>query len=84
MSTLETREKAPIDEWQTEMLLKALKVRRVQLYITGLNEKVLKDVYVEPVPPVEEAVMARMTAQDDFEIAVVPEGRTLSHFLITY
>jgi nickel-dependent lactate racemase len=74
MSILETREKALIDEWQTEMLVKALKVGRVQLYTTGLNEKVLKDVYVEPVPSVEEAVMASMKAQDNFEIAVVPEG----------
>jgi nickel-dependent lactate racemase len=74
MSTLETREKALIDEWQTEMLVKALKVGRVQLYTTGLNETVLKDIYVEPVPSVEEAVMASMKAQDDFEIAVVPEG----------
>ena len=74
MSTLATREKALIDEWQTEMLVKALKVGRVQLYTTGLNKQVLKDVYVEPVPSVAEAVMASMKAQDDFEIAVVPEG----------
>ncbi len=74
MSELETREKALIDEWQTEMLVKALKMGRVQLYTTGLNEKELQDVCVEPAASVAEAVLASMQAQDDCEIAVVPEG----------
>jgi nickel-dependent lactate racemase len=74
MSTLATRERALIDEWQTEMLVKALRVGRVQLYTTGLNETALQDVYVEPVPSVPEAVLASITAQNDCEIAVVPEG----------
>ncbi|MGP8050492.1 MAG: nickel-dependent lactate racemase [Desulfobaccales bacterium] len=74
MAALATREKALIDEWQTEMLVKALKVGRVQLYTTGLNEKDRQDVCVEPVASVAEAVLASMKAQNDFEIAVVPEG----------
>ncbi len=74
MAALATREKALIDEWQTEMLVKALRVGRVQLYTTGLNEQMLKDVCVEPVASVAEAVLASMKAQDDCEIAVVPEG----------
>jgi len=74
MSALETREKALIDEWQTEMLVKALKMGRVQLYTTGLQEKELQDVCVEPVASVAEAVLASMQALNDFEIAVVPEG----------
>ena len=63
-----------IDEWQTEMLLKALRVGKVQLCTTGLNEKDLKDVFVEPVSSVEEAVLASVRAHGDTEIAVVPEG----------
>jgi nickel-dependent lactate racemase len=74
MSKLENQEKALIDEWQTEMLVKALKVGRIQLYTTGLDEKLRQDVYVETVPSVEEAVRASIKAQDDVEIAVVPEG----------
>ncbi len=74
MAALATREKALIDEWQTEMLVKALRVGRVQLYTTGLSESALKDVCVEPVASVTEAVLASMKAQNDSEIAVVPEG----------
>ena len=58
MSLLYTREKALIDEWQTEMLVKALKKGTVQLYTTGLSHEDLKDIYVEPISSVEEAVMA--------------------------
>ena len=74
MSILEGRDKALIDEWQTEMLVKALRVGNVQLYTTKLNKEDLKDVYVEPVSSVEEAIMASVKAHGDREIAVVPEG----------
>jgi len=74
LATLQTRDQARIDEWQTEMLVKALKVGNVQLYTTGLNKTALKDSYVEPVASVAEAVRASMQAQDDNDIAVVPEG----------
>ena len=44
LSVLERRDKALIDEWQTEMLLKALRVGTVKLYTTGLGKEGLKDV----------------------------------------
>jgi len=74
ISVLEGREKALIDEWETEMLLKALRVGKVQLYSTGLSREDLKDIYVESVGSVLEAVLASTQAQGDKEIAVVPEG----------
>jgi len=74
MSLLYTREKALIDEWQTEMLVKALKKGTVQLYTTGLSQEDLKDIYVEPISSVEEAVMASVEAHGDSDIAIVPEG----------
>ena len=74
MSILEGRDKALIDEWQTEMLVKALRVGNVQLYTTKLGKADLRDVYVEPVSSVEDAIMASVAAHDDREIAVVPEG----------
>ncbi|MGQ4808771.1 Lactate racemase [Candidatus Entotheonellaceae bacterium PAL068K] len=73
MHSLAGRDKARIDEWQTEMLVKALRVGTIQLY-TQLNQQDLKDVYVEPVDSVEEAIMASVTAHGDWHIAVVPEG----------
>ena len=74
MSVLTGRDKAHIDEWQTEMLVKALRVGNIKLYTTGLAEEDLKDVYVESVSSIEEAVMASVKAHGDPDIAVVPEG----------
>jgi len=74
MSLLEGRDKALIDEWEAEMLLKPLRVGHVQLYSTGLSESERKQVFVEMIPSVEEAVAASIRAHGDAEIAVVPEG----------
>ncbi len=74
MSILTGRDKAIIDEWQTEMLVKALRVGNIKLYTTGLGKESLHDVYVEPVSSIEEAVMASVRAHGDPDVAVVPEG----------
>jgi nickel-dependent lactate racemase len=74
MSLIEGRDKALIDEWETEMLLKPLRVGHIQLYSTGLSESERDHVFVEMVPSVEAAVAAGIRAHGDSEIAVVPEG----------
>ena len=74
MSVLTGRDKAHIDEWQTEMLVKALRVGNIKLYTTGLGKESLRDVYVEPVSSIEEAVVESVQVHGDREIAVVPEG----------
>ncbi len=74
MSVLTGRDKAHIDEWQTEMLVKALRVGNIKLYTTGLGKESLRDVYVEPVSSLEEAVVESVKAHEDPDIAVVPEG----------
>jgi nickel-dependent lactate racemase len=74
MRLLEGRDKARIDEWETEMLLKPLRVGSIQLYSTGLSESARKHVFVETIPSIEEAVAACVRAHGDAEIAVVPEG----------
>lgn len=74
LSVLESRDKALIDEWQTEMLLKVLRVGTVKLYTTGLGKEALKEVFVDPVPSVEAAVAESVKAHGDPDIAVVPEG----------
>ena len=74
MSLIESRDKALIDEWEAEMLLKPLRVGHIQLYSTGLSESDRDLVFVEMVPSVEEAVAASVRAHGDAEIAVVPEG----------
>jgi nickel-dependent lactate racemase len=74
LSLLESREKALIDEWQTEMLVKALRVGNVKLYTTGLNEESQQEVAVELVSSLEDAVVASVKAHKDPDVAVVPEG----------
>jgi nickel-dependent lactate racemase len=74
MSILEGKQMALIDEWETEMLVKALRVARIQIYSTGLSGEDWRDIFVEPAPSVEEAVLASTRACGDKEIAVVPEG----------
>lgn len=81
MKILESRDKALVDEWETEMLLKPLRVGNVRLYSTGLSESDRKDVYVEMIPSVEEAVSASVQAHQDADVAVVPEGPyVIPHF----
>lgn len=74
MSLLEGRDKALVDEWETEMLLKPLRLGDIQLYSTGLSESDRKHVFVETIPSVEEAVAASVRRHGDTEIALVPEG----------
>ena len=74
LSLLESRDKALIDEWETEMLLKPLRVGNIQLYSTGLPESDRKYLFVETIPSLEEAVAASVRTHGDAEIAVVPEG----------
>jgi nickel-dependent lactate racemase len=74
MSILNGRDKALIDEWQTEMLVKALRVGNVKLYTTGLGKESYPDVCVDPVSSVEEAVAESVRTHGDPDIAIVPEG----------
>jgi nickel-dependent lactate racemase len=74
MAELIARNHARIDEWQTQMLAKALRAGRVQLYTTGLRPSDLADTGVEPVPSVERAALESARAHGDPRVAVVPEG----------
>ncbi len=74
LSLLEGRDMPRIDEWQTEMLVKALRVGTVQLYTTGLSKEDLNHIYVEPISSIEEAIKASVETPGDREVAVVPEG----------
>ena len=71
---LEGRNKPRIDEWQSEMLIKALRVGTVQLYTTGLSKEDLNHIYVESISSIEEAIKASVEIPGDREVAVVPEG----------
>jgi nickel-dependent lactate racemase len=54
--------------------VKALRVGKIQLYTTELSQEDLKDIFVDPIASIEEAVLASLRAYGDHKIAVVPEG----------
>lgn len=68
------KSRADIDEWQTEMLLKALRTGRVQLYTDGLGESDRALTGVEMVDSVVAAVGASVERSGDTRVAVIPEG----------
>ena len=74
MEILNTRSEALIDEWQTEMLLKPLRVGSIKLFTKNLSENELKDTFVDHIDSLEEAVLKSIAAHNDKEIAVIPEG----------
>jgi len=65
---------AAIDEWQTEMLLKALRAGRVHLYSDGLTPADRAITGVEATGSVADAVLASVARSGDRRVAVVPEG----------
>jgi predicted transcriptional regulator len=69
-----SRNLARIDEWQTQMLVKALRRGGVKLYTTGLKPSELAETCVDSAASVEAAVIASVNAQRDPSVAVVPEG----------
>jgi nickel-dependent lactate racemase len=74
IATIHKREKARIDEWQTEMLVKALRLGKIQLFTNGLSQDDLKDIFVDHIASIEEAVLAGLRFYGDYKIAIVPEG----------
>ena len=74
LSVIKRRKKAHIDEWPTEMLVKALRLGNIQLYATGLSQEDLKDIFVDPTASIKEAVLASLRTHGDHEVAIVPEG----------
>jgi nickel-dependent lactate racemase len=74
MAGVIARNHACIDEWQTQMLVKALRAGSVQLYTTGLKPSDLSDIYVDPIASVSRAVLESTRAHGDAHVAVVPEG----------
>jgi nickel-dependent lactate racemase len=74
MADIIARNHARIDEWQTQMLVKALRAGSIKLFTTGLKPTDLEDIFVEPVTSIEEAVAESVRMSGDHHVAVVPEG----------
>lgn len=65
---------AEIDEWQTEMQLKAMRLGHVQLFTNGLSESDRKITGVELIDSVDQAIDLSIKRTGDKEIAIIPEG----------
>jgi hypothetical protein len=65
---------ARIDEWETEMQVRAMRKGSIYLYTDGLDEAELQLTGVESVDSVEDAVRRSVENSSDPSIAVVPEG----------
>ncbi len=74
LATLLAKNLADVDEWQTEMQLKALRRGRVELFTEGLSAEELALTGCEPVTSLGAAVEAALARAGDNHLAVIPEG----------
>ncbi|MDQ0304290.1 nickel-dependent lactate racemase [Ancylobacter polymorphus] len=74
LATLTAKTLADVDEWQTEMQLKPMRVGRIQLYTTGLTEEERRITAVEIVPDLDAAIAASLKRSGDSALAIIPEG----------
>ena len=65
---------ADIDEWQTQMQLRPMRVGRVRLYTDGLSEEDATLTGVDRVTDLTVAIAESMTRHADAQVAFVPEG----------
>jgi nickel-dependent lactate racemase len=74
LATLTAKTLAEVDEWQTEMQLKAMRVGRIQLYAPGLDAEEQAITGVEIIDSVDQAIAAAVARHGDPAVAVIPEG----------
>ena len=65
---------ADVDEWQTEMQLKPMRVGRIKLFAPALGDDPSALTGVEPVSGLTDAISESIARQGDNSIAVIPEG----------
>jgi nickel-dependent lactate racemase len=65
---------ADIDEWQTEMQLKPMRISSIQLYSDGLAEPERALTGVQMIGSLAAAVEASVARSGDRRVAVIPEG----------
>ncbi|HME98010.1 MAG TPA: nickel-dependent lactate racemase [Methylomirabilota bacterium] len=73
-ASIEHKSHADIDEWQTQMQLRPMRVGRVRLYTDGLDAITAGLTGVERVTDLAGAVAESMARHSDPHVAFVPEG----------
>lgn len=74
LATLTAKSLAEIDEWQTEMQLKPMRLGRIQLFTEGLDAEERRITGVELIDSVDAAVAASVARHGSPDVAVIPEG----------
>ena len=74
LATLTAKSLAEIDEWQTEMQLKPMRLGRVELYTTGLKGDDRALTGVGMVDDISEAIRRSIDNSGDPAVAIIPEG----------
>ncbi len=74
MDTLWSKRHADVDEWQTEMQLKPMRVGRIQLFSEGLSAGEHELTGVDNVGSLEGAVRQSVFRTGSRKVAVIPEG----------
>jgi len=74
LASIESKSLADIDEWQTEMQLKPMRIGKISLYSPGLDAKDQKSTGVEIIGDVHDAITGAIARQRDTDVAFIPEG----------
>jgi lactate racemase len=74
LATLTAKSMADVDEWQTEMQLKPMRVGRISLYTSGLSEEERDLTGVEMTTDLDETIARAIARSEDPGVAVIPEG----------
>jgi nickel-dependent lactate racemase len=74
LATLTAKSLADVDEWQTEMQLKPMRIGRILLYTSGLSADERGLTGVEMVSDLDHAIARSIARAEDPCVAVIPEG----------
>lgn len=74
LATLTAKSLAEIDEWQTEMQLKPMRLGRVALYTTGLDQEERRITGVTLIDDVSAEIADSIHRSGDPHVAFIPEG----------
>jgi nickel-dependent lactate racemase len=74
LATLTAKTLAEVDEWQTEMQLKPMRLGRIQLFTEGLDAEEQRITGVEIIASVDAAIAESIARQGDGDVAIIPEG----------
>jgi hypothetical protein len=74
LATLIGKRFADVDEWQTEMQLKPMRVGTIKLFAEGLSDDDRALTGVDMVDSVDAAIAEAVTRTGDPAVAIIPEG----------